>query len=58
MRKMKQKMNHRCIDCKHSNSKFSKVADGLLFNWCRKYRNHFSPNDSCEYFENMEAANE
>ena len=47
-------MNPKCINCKHSNGKYSKVADGLLFTWCRKHRNHFSPNDSCEYFENKE----
>ena len=47
-------MNPKCINCKHSNGKYSKVADGLLFTWCRKHRNHFSPNDSCECFENKE----
>lgn len=31
---------------------------GLNFTWCRKRREHFSPNDSCEYFIDKEKKDE
>ena len=46
-----------CIGCKFSNNKLSKVEKGLNFTWCRKHRQHVSPNDICEYFK-KEAKNE
>ena len=47
-----------CIFCKYSNNKLSKCEKGLPFTWCRKHRQHVSPNDSCEYFKNEEKEND
>ena len=47
-----------CICCKFSNNKLSKVEKGLSFTWCRKHRQHVSPNDICEHFKNERAENE
>jgi hypothetical protein len=40
-----------CIFCSHSNNKLSKCENGLHFTWCRKHRQHVSPEDICEYFK-------
>lgn len=47
-----------CIYCKRSNNKLSKFENELGFIWCRKHKEHFSPNDSCEYFIDKEKKNE
>lgn len=47
-----------CIRCNFSNNKLSKCENGLNFTWCRKHRQHTSPNDVCEYFSDKEEEND